>query len=67
MNGGPGQLTRIDVDGECQKIVADGLSLEDVLATEATIPIAAVYIETYPNKVVAEPAIMPYAQKDVPA
>lgn len=67
VNGGPGQLSRIDVTAECQKIVPDGLSLEDVLETEATIPIAAVYIEAYPDKVTTEPAIMPYAQKDVPA
>jgi hypothetical protein len=67
INGGPGQLSRINVDEECQKIVPDGLSLEDVLETEATIPIAAVHIETYPDKVLTEPVIMPYAQKDIPA
>jgi hypothetical protein len=55
------------VGKECQKIVPDGLSLTDVLATEATIPIAAPYIASYPNKTLTEPAIMPYAQKDVPA
>ena len=67
VNGGPGQLSRINVTDECQKVVPDGLSLEDVLATEATIPIAALYIATYPNKTLTEPAIAPYAQKDVPA
>jgi hypothetical protein len=67
VNGGPGQLSRINVTDECQKIVPDGLSLEDVLATEATIPIAALYIVLYPNKTLTEPAIMPYAQKDIPS
>lgn len=67
INGGPGQLSRIDVEKECQKIVPDGLSLTDILAAEATIPIAALYIESYPKKTLTEPAIMPYAQKDVPA
>lgn len=67
INSGPGQLSRINVVEECQKIVSDGLNLEDVLATEATIPIGAVYIETYPNKVLTEPPIMLYAQKDLPA
>jgi hypothetical protein len=47
--------------------VPDGLSLTDILAAEATIPIAALYIESYPKKTLTEPAIMPYAQKDVPA
>ena len=64
---GPGELSRIDVDAECQKIAADGLSLADVLATEATIPIALYQIIAYPNKTLTEPPIMPYAQKDTPA
>ena len=63
---GPGQLSRINVTAECQKIAADGLSLADVLATEATIPIAAYEIVVYPNKTLTEPPIMPYARKDTP-
>jgi hypothetical protein len=65
-NGGPGQLGRINVTDECQKIVPDGLSVFDILATETLIPEAVLYIVTYANKTQTEPAIMPYAQKDVP-
>lgn len=39
VNEGPGNLSRIDVGKECQKIVPDGLSLIDVLVTEVTIPL----------------------------
>ena len=67
MHGGPGQLSRINVVSECQKLAADGLSLADVLATEATIPIALYELLAYPNKVLVEPPIPAYAQKDVPA
>jgi len=58
-------LSRIDVVAECQKIVADGLSVADILATEAMIPIAAYEMVAYPNKTTVEPPIMPYAQKDI--
>ena len=54
-------MSRINVINECQKIVPNRLTLEDVLATEAAIPIAVLYIESYPNKTLTEPAIMPYA------
>lgn len=63
---GPGDLSRINVVAECQKIAADGLSVADILATEATIPIAAYEIVAYPNKTTVEPPIMPYSQKDIP-
>lgn len=65
-NSGPGMLSRIDVGAQCQKIAADGLSVDDILATEATIPIALLEIVAYPDKVFAEPAIKAYAQKDIP-
>lgn len=66
-HAGPGDLSRIDVVSECQKIVADGLGLPDVLATEAAIVIAAYEIIAYPNQTYTEPSIMAYAQKDTPA
>jgi len=66
-NGGPGNLSRIDVDAECQKIAPDGLSLLDLLVTEDQIVIAAYDIVSYPNRTLVEPPIMGYAQKNVPA
>ncbi|KAL0261059.1 hypothetical protein SLS55_004754 [Diplodia seriata] len=38
INDGPGQTTRIDLDGLCQQLVTEGLSLTDVVATEGTSP-----------------------------
>lgn len=64
---GPADLSRLDVPTLCQQIADHRLSLGDVIATEALIPIAAYQIGAYPNKITEEPAIMPYAQKDVPA
>ena len=45
---------------------APGLSLEDIFATYATIPEAAVAVLLYEPKVSSEPPIMPYAQADTP-
>ena len=61
---GPGQLSRIDVRAECAKFATDGLSLADIFATEALIPIAGAAILAYPNKVTTEPPIMAYAQNN---
>lgn len=66
-NPGPGSLSRVNATLQCQKFAADGLSLADIFATEALIPIAVVNIAAYPNKSATEPPIMPYAQKDTPA
>ncbi|RDW73212.1 alpha hydrolase-12 [Coleophoma cylindrospora] len=65
---GPGLLSRIDVGAQCQKAAADGLSVIDILATEATIPLALLGIVAYPanKKVLVEPAIKAYARKDIP-
>ncbi|KAK5136543.1 hypothetical protein LTR08_002887 [Meristemomyces frigidus] len=65
-NGGPGQLSRVDVKGLCAQVATAGLSLTDIEATEALIPIAALAILAYEPKVAVEPPIMAYAQ-DVPA
>jgi hypothetical protein len=51
---------------ECQKIVADGLGLLDLLAIEGTIFIATNELEAYPNTTYREPPIMWYAEKDTP-
>lgn len=52
---------------ECQKIIADGLDLPDLLATEGVIVIAAYEIRAYPNQTYTEPPIMGYARKDTQA
>lgn len=65
-NSGPGSLSRVDVEAECQKFAADGLSLADIFATEALIPIAAVNTIAYQPKTATEPPIKAYAQKDIP-
>lgn len=65
-NEGPRDLSRIDVVTECQKNVTSGLSLADVLATEAIVVELVLGALTYSDKVLAEPAIESYAQKDVP-
>lgn len=64
---GPGQLSRVNAAQQCEKFAADGLSLEDILATYALIPEAAVNILAFEPKTNTEPPIMPYAQGDVPA
>ncbi|KAJ9659347.1 hypothetical protein H2198_003223 [Neophaeococcomyces mojaviensis] len=61
-NDGPGQVSRLDLDTVCNQVVAPGLSLEDILATEGLIPLAALNLLLYPQKTLDEPAIMPYAQ-----
>ncbi|KAL2071972.1 hypothetical protein VTL71DRAFT_11315 [Oculimacula yallundae] len=66
-SGGAADLKRIDLPKVCQEIADERLSIVDVLATEAVIPIAAFEIAAYNPKVFEEPAIKPYAQKDIPA
>ena len=61
-HGGPGQLSRIDVEKACSSLAAPGLSLSDMLATHATIPLAVGYLLAYTPKASREPPIMPYAQ-----
>lgn len=58
-NNGPGNFER--VKGQCVNVVAPGLGLDDVIATEALIPVAFVNILLYQPKVTTEPAIMGYA------
>ncbi|KAF2217275.1 hypothetical protein CERZMDRAFT_109038 [Cercospora zeae-maydis SCOH1-5] len=66
VNGGPGRLSRVDTELACAQFAAPGLSLADILATSAVIPIAAAAIVAYPEKVADEPPIMPYASGDTP-
>lgn len=66
LNNGPGQLSRINTTELCSQFAASGLTLADILATEALIPIAAAAIIAYPEKTAAEPPIKAYARKDIP-
>ncbi|KAH8795322.1 hypothetical protein BGZ57DRAFT_809880 [Hyaloscypha finlandica] len=56
---GPGSFSR--VSGQCGAIVAPGLSLSDVIETEALIPLAVLNIFAYSPKVDSEPVLKAYA------
>jgi hypothetical protein len=58
-NPGPGSFSR--VSGQCGAIVAPGVSLSDVIETEALIPAAVLNIFAYLPKSLSEPAIKAYA------
>lgn len=58
---GPGNASRIDLNIECDKVVPDGLSFVDVLATEALIPNCLIHILEYQPKTNSEPPIRSYA------
>jgi hypothetical protein len=58
---GPGNFDR--VSASCADIVAPGLGMEDVTATEALIPEVAFNVLAYLPKVAAEPAIKGYTTK----
>lgn len=59
---GPGDLSRLDLDAVCDSYAADGLDLDDVLATSGLIPIAGALLLTYPEKTFTEPPLRPYAR-----
>ncbi|KAF8858496.1 alpha/beta-hydrolase [Acephala macrosclerotiorum] len=58
-NAGPGNFNR--VSGQCGSLVAPGISLSDVIETEALIPLAVLNIFSYLPKTNSEPAIKAYA------
>jgi hypothetical protein len=60
--GGIGRIDRINRKQVCSTYQADGLDLDDVLATTGLIPTAAVLLLTYPQKLLAEPPLMAYAK-----
>lgn len=61
-NPGPGDINRLNKDTVCGSLLAPGLTLDDFLATESTIPIAAILLLVQPaGTVTSEPAIMSYA------
>ena len=59
---GPGNVDRVDVKSVCSTYAAQGLDLDDVLATEGLIPVAGVLLLTYPQKMYAEPELRAYAR-----
>lgn len=58
-NDGPGSFDR--VSDQCGNLVAPGISLADVIETEALIPLAALNVLAYEKKITNEPALMSYA------
>jgi ABC-type molybdenum transport system ATPase subunit/photorepair protein PhrA len=50
---------------ECARFVSDGLSLVDILQTEATLVVTARALVAHPAKLFVEPPIKGYAMKDV--
>ena len=58
-NAGPGSFNR--VSSSCVDVVAPGLSLDDVIETEALIPLAVYNILSYTPRALTEPAIKSYA------
>ncbi|KAA8570918.1 hypothetical protein EYC84_000299 [Monilinia fructicola] len=59
LNDGPGSFDR--VSDQCGNIAAPGISLSDVIETQATIPMTALNILLYEGKVTNEPEIKSYA------
>lgn len=60
-NDGPGRLDRVDVKTVCSTLAADGLDLDDVLATTGLIPLAGALLLASPQRAVKEPALRAYA------
>jgi len=61
-NEGPGSLARINVKSVCNSYAAPGLDLDDVLATTGLIPVAAVLLLAYPQKMLTETPLRAYAR-----
>jgi hypothetical protein len=59
-NSGPGRTSRVNLN-VCDMYAAQGLDLDDVIATSGLIPIAGVLLLTYPMKMVTETALRGYA------
>lgn len=61
VNGGPGQISRVDLTAVCNEYLATGLNIGDLLLTENTVLIALLSIILYPDDVTEAPAISAYA------
>ncbi|KAF2772446.1 alpha/beta-hydrolase [Teratosphaeria nubilosa] len=60
-NGGPGEVSRLDLGKTCSRIVAQGQSLEDLIAAEATFVVLLLNFLKYMPRAFVEPPIMSYA------
>ncbi|KAK7549909.1 hypothetical protein IWX49DRAFT_512517 [Phyllosticta citricarpa] len=65
INGGPGQVKRIDLDEVCPLYITPELSLTDAILTSGTIILAGIRVLAYFPKYVTEPALMAYVNNDV--
>lgn len=61
-NGGPADLTRIDLSTVCQQLAHPALNVTDVNLTEGLIPLAGLNVLEYRPGVTKEPAIRSYAK-----
>ncbi|KAL6704700.1 hypothetical protein ACN47E_007982 [Coniothyrium glycines] len=61
-NEGPGSPARLDLGSVCSSYTAPGLDVDDVLATNGLIPVAAVLLLTHPERRVTEPPLRTYVQ-----
>lgn len=60
-NGGPGQTSRLDLPRVCNRIVAEGMSLKDLIATEGSFVVFFRNFLAYMPRTSKEPALKPYA------
>ncbi|KAH9820451.1 putative lipase [Teratosphaeria destructans] len=60
-NGGPGEVSRLDLGKTCSRIVAQGQTLEDLVAAEATLVLFYLNFLKYEPRAFVEPPIMSYA------
>ncbi|KAI5252285.1 alpha/beta-hydrolase [Aureobasidium subglaciale] len=60
VNGGPGDISRIDLQTVCNQVLAPGLGPGDVLITEGGLLLAAANILSTPLRATEEPAIRDY-------
>lgn len=60
INGGPGQVSRIDLDDVCSSIATPGLTLPDVQLTEFAIPLAIYEFVVHQPRSFIEPPLKSY-------
>lgn len=60
-NGGPGRVSSVDLPKVCSMVVAEGMSLNDLIAVESSFVVFITNFLTYMPRVFKEPAIKAYA------